>query len=160
MTQAPKKTLSLAFALGMQIFLLRRGWMGGAGDYIMIITTKGRKTGKKRSVPISYLKNGDEIIAFNNRGISNWYRNLKADPRALLEIKGEKIEVTASLVTEDAESRSLFSAYKSDPGLFERLMRLPADAPEADLEKARAPLTFVRFRPVQVSAPAAARQPY
>lgn len=148
MTQAPKKTLSLALALGMQIFLLRRGWMGRAGEYIMVITTTGRKTGKKHAVPISYLRYGeDEVIAFNTRGISNWYRNLKADNRALLEIKGEKIAVTATLVSDDEESQALFNAYKRDPVLFERLMRVSPAAPQSALERAREPLTFVVFKP-------------
>ena len=46
---------SAKFAMGVQIFLLRRGWMGKMDDFVMIITTTGRKSGKKFTTPIANL---------------------------------------------------------------------------------------------------------
>jgi deazaflavin-dependent oxidoreductase (nitroreductase family) len=146
MKTAPKRTLMLGFALNLQNFLLRRNWMGSAGNYIMVLTTSGRKTGKKWSVPIGYLRLNDDIIAINHKGISNWYRNLKANGQALLEIKGEKIQATAHIVSDNGESQALFNAFLKEPVLFERLMRISPDAPQADLDKTCKNKTFVRFK--------------
>jgi deazaflavin-dependent oxidoreductase (nitroreductase family) len=141
---SPKITRFQKFGLGMQVFMLRRGWMGSASDYIMVITVKGRKSGRQYSTPIAYQRDGQNIIAIN-QGWSNWFRNVKANGEATLEIKKEKIKVQAMVVNDEQERNRIFSLYKKDPNTFERLFRIPVSAPEAELQKVMSKWQFVKF---------------
>ncbi|MBN8581124.1 MAG: nitroreductase family deazaflavin-dependent oxidoreductase [Anaerolineae bacterium] len=137
---------SAKFAMGVQIFLLRRGWMGKMDDFVMIITTTGRKSGKKFTTPIAYQRDGENIIAVNP-GNSNWLHNVASSGEAILEIKRQVIPVTGSVVKDDRERQRIFDLYRQNPSTFERLFKVSANAPETDLQQAMAKWQFVRFNP-------------
>jgi deazaflavin-dependent oxidoreductase (nitroreductase family) len=53
----------------------------GLGKIILLLYTKGRRSGKTRVTPLEYRKRDDSIILFSARGSrSDWYRNLVANP--------------------------------------------------------------------------------
>jgi deazaflavin-dependent oxidoreductase (nitroreductase family) len=65
----------------------------------LFLTTVGRKSGKERVTPLLYLRDGDRIIvAGSNWGQPHhpaWALNLKAHPRARVQIGREKTDVVA-----------------------------------------------------------------
>lgn len=71
-----------------------RGRLSLTGPAIptMLLTTKGRKSGKDPTVPLSYVRDGKNLVAVcENFGLdkaSSWPYNLLADPRARIEIGG------------------------------------------------------------------------
>jgi deazaflavin-dependent oxidoreductase (nitroreductase family) len=132
------------FAMGIQIFLLRRGWMGKMDDFVMIITTTGRKSGKKYTTPIAYQRDGEHIIALNP-GNSNWFHNVAANGEAVLEIQRQEIPVTGVVVKDDQERQRIFNLYRQNPSTFERLFKVLANAPENELQQAMAKWQFVKF---------------
>ena len=75
-----------------------------------LITTTGRKTGMQRTTPTLYLQDGDRVVlpaSFGGRDASpGWYRNLKADPKVHIQIRGEHLDLIARDAT-DAE-RNLY----------------------------------------------------
>lgn len=79
----------------------------GAGREVLLLTTKGRLTGKDRTTPLYYLRDGDRIIICNvNPGFERtnpWVINLRAHPIAKLQIGSEIAEYHAREATE-AES--------------------------------------------------------
>jgi deazaflavin-dependent oxidoreductase (nitroreductase family) len=93
-------------------FLLRV--TGGRGVSIgrkalptLFLTCTGRKSGKERVTPLLYLRDGDRIIvAGSNWGQPHhpaWALNLKANPRARVQIGRERMEVMARVA--DGEER-------------------------------------------------------
>jgi deazaflavin-dependent oxidoreductase (nitroreductase family) len=130
--------------MGVQIFLLRRGWMGKMDDFVMIITTTGRKSSKKYTTPIAYQRDGEHIIAINP-GNSNWFHNVAANGEAVLEIQRQEIPVTGVVVKEDQERQRIFNLYRQNPSTFERLFKVPANASENELQQAMAKWQFVKF---------------
>ena len=80
-----------------------------AGSEPLILTTKGRKTGKSQSVVIGYRPSGHAmvVIASNNgaAGDPHWYRNLQANPHATAEVGGKKFEVRARTTEGDERTR-------------------------------------------------------
>jgi deazaflavin-dependent oxidoreductase (nitroreductase family) len=64
----------------------KRGW--GA----LHLTTVGRRSGRKRSVIIGYLEDGDDLVALAMNGWGEgdpaWWLNLQADPDAVVRLSG------------------------------------------------------------------------
>ncbi len=67
----------------------------------MLLTVTGRKTGKKRTVPVVYVTDGDRFVIAAAYSGSNtdptWWRNLQANPAAAVHVLGRTVEVQASL---------------------------------------------------------------
>jgi deazaflavin-dependent oxidoreductase (nitroreductase family) len=79
------------------------------GAPICLLTTTGRRTGRPRTVPLLYLPHHDEqiVVVASRGGLSEhpaWYLNLRADPRATVEIGGRRRAMTARVAT--AEERA------------------------------------------------------
>ena len=131
----------------MQTFLLRRNWIGGMSNFIMVITTSGRKSGKQFSTPIGYIYDGDDLISLNPNGVSNWYRNVLAKPDVKLNIKGVDYNARGEHITDEKEKARLFEIYKRDYTLvFPRLFGVAVDASADELAHALASREMVRFK--------------
>ncbi len=76
---------------------------GPAGVYFLVLTTTGRKSGRRHSVPLVYVSyDGQAIVVGSNYGQQHhpaWTANLLADPRATVEAGGETFDVVAEQVT-------------------------------------------------------------
>ncbi|WP_194814006.1 nitroreductase family deazaflavin-dependent oxidoreductase [Nocardia sp. XZ_19_385] len=69
------------------------------GAPVLLLTTVGRKTGKSRTSPLLYLRDGERyVIVGSHAGHESdpaWVYNLRAKPEAEIEIGKEKIPVAA-----------------------------------------------------------------
>jgi deazaflavin-dependent oxidoreductase (nitroreductase family) len=77
-------------------YRLGLGWM--VGRFILLLTTTGRKTGKKRQTPLEYEYDAVTCryrIAAGWGGRTDWYRNLRANPRVTVQVGREKFEAIA-----------------------------------------------------------------
>src|SRR5579859_870181 len=80
-------------------FRANHGQLSGpmAGRQVMLLTTKGRRSGEDRTVVIGYRPSGDKfvVIASGNGAPSDpaWYRNLQAHPHATAEVGDKKFHV-------------------------------------------------------------------
>lgn len=70
-----------------------------AGLPTLLLTTTGRKSGEPRSVPLLYIRKGEDLAVIGTRFGSTkhpaWYLNLQANPRASVLVDGDSLEVTA-----------------------------------------------------------------
>jgi len=80
-------------------FRANRGQLSGqlAKSKVMLLTTKGARTGQDRTVVIGYRPAGNSyvVIASANGAPSDpaWYRNLQAHPHATAEVGDKKFHV-------------------------------------------------------------------
>lgn len=76
---------------------------------VFLLTTTGRKTGKPRTVALSYLTDGDdEYVVGSNGGLPYepaWVLNLRDTPEAVAQIGTERFHVLADLVEGDEAER-------------------------------------------------------
>jgi deazaflavin-dependent oxidoreductase (nitroreductase family) len=68
---------------------------------IMLITFKGRKSGKSYTTPVSYIQEGDIVTLFTGRRRA-WWRNLSGGETVTLRIQGKNVTRKAESV-EDVE---------------------------------------------------------
>jgi deazaflavin-dependent oxidoreductase (nitroreductase family) len=93
------------------------GKLGGgfAGAPILRLTTTVAKSGKQRTNPLAYLRDGDRVLVFGSKAGAptnpDWYHNLLAHPDVTIEIDGETRPVRA-VVIDGAERDELFARQK------------------------------------------------
>jgi F420H(2)-dependent quinone reductase len=89
------------------------GRIGGsaAGMPVLLLTTTGRRSGKLRTTPLTFFRDGGEIVVVASFGGSDrppgWSRNLQDDPHASVMIGRRRIAVTGRTAT-DAERARLW----------------------------------------------------
>lgn len=71
----------------------------------LLLTTTGRKSREKRTTPLIYGRSGDEYLIVASKGGADdppaWYLNLQADPSAEVQVKADRMNVTARDATDD-----------------------------------------------------------
>ena len=81
------------------------GRMGTAP--ILLLTTTGRKSGRKITTPLQYIKDGDNVVLIaSNAGHkfhAQWWYNIKANSKVEIQIKADKRSATAA--TAEGEER-------------------------------------------------------
>lgn len=69
------------------------------GASCLLLTTTGRKSGLKRTIPIIFTEAKGKLFIIGSQGGHQdhplWYLNLLDDPRATLQIKGDVFDVVA-----------------------------------------------------------------
>ena len=97
------------------LFRLSRGRILGRleGEGVLILVTRGRKSGRLRSSPLMYFQfeeSGDLVVVASNYGQDRhpaWYLNIAADPSVSVEISGERFAAEAR-ITQGEERTELF----------------------------------------------------
>lgn len=79
------------------------------GTTILLLTTRGRKSGESRTTPLIHRTDGDRWVIVASKGGAPehpaWYENLLAEPDAEIEVKDERIPVRASTASGDERAR-------------------------------------------------------
>ena len=77
-----------------------------------VLTTTGRKTGKKRRKCVRVIRQGDKAYLVSLRGpYGAWFRNLRAQPRVRLRIRGGTFDGTAREITDPGEYEEARTAF-------------------------------------------------
>jgi deazaflavin-dependent oxidoreductase (nitroreductase family) len=82
------------------------------GTTILLLTTKGRRSGEPRTTPLIHRTDGGRWIVVASKGGApqnpSWFENLLADPEATIQVQGDEVPVRAS-TAEGAERGRLWS---------------------------------------------------
>ena len=83
------------------------------GAPILLLTTKGAKSGTTYISPLAYTRDGDRLVIIASKGGApthpGWFHNLVANPSVTVEVGPEKYEAKA-VVAEGEERDRLFAA--------------------------------------------------
>ena len=111
------------------------------GAPMLLLTTKGRKSGQARTTPLLYVRDGDTyVVVASNGGMDwepAWWLNLQANPVAQVQAGPRVLRVRAERV--GPEERA---------GLWSRLTRT-YPAFEGYQRRVSREIALVRLRPVQ-----------
>lgn len=96
------KVHKLLYRLSGGRYGARMGWID-----VALVTTTGRRSGKRRTVPIAcYPYRDSVVVSASNSGMEHhpaWYLNMQANPRVTVQLGRERFEATAEEVA--AEER-------------------------------------------------------
>ena len=85
-----------------------------AGRSLLLLTTKGARTGAERTSPLVYSKDGNKYVIVASKGGApthpSWYHNLRANAEVTVELGSEKFRARAH-VAADAERRRLYDKH-------------------------------------------------
>ena len=79
------------------------------GVPILLLTTTGRKSGQPRTNALIFGRDGDDYLVVASMGGApthpNWYANLLADPAAQIQVRADKMAVTARTAGDTEKDR-------------------------------------------------------
>src|SRR4051794_35626887 len=81
------------------------GYVWRNGTTILLLFTKGRKSGEERINPLIFQPYGDEFLIVASRGGTDqppgWFLNLEAEPEVEIQVKGERFPVRARVASDE-----------------------------------------------------------
>jgi deazaflavin-dependent oxidoreductase (nitroreductase family) len=109
------------------------------GATCLLLTTTGRESGRPRTVPLIFAADGDRCILVASKGGApehpHWYRNLAADPRVQVQIKGDRFTATARTVEGAERDRCWALATAGWPNYDEYVKRTSRVIPVVVIER-------------------------
>jgi F420H(2)-dependent quinone reductase len=111
---------------------------GFQGMPVLLLTTIGRRSGKSRTIPLLYVREGDAFVVVASNGGSDytpaWWLNLQSDPHAEVEIGRAHTRVTARKASPGEHIR-LWAAFTSGfPGYAKYATKTAREIPVVMLE--------------------------
>lgn len=111
-----------------------------AGRDILLLGTKGAKTGEERLSPVAFTRDGERLVVVASKGGAPenpaWFANLLANPIVTVETGGEKFRARAIPVTGGPERDRLYAAHaKTFPGFVDYEQKTSRVIPVVLLER-------------------------
>lgn len=79
------------------------------GSTVLLLTTRGRRSGKPRTVPLIYARDGDRFVIVASKGGApdhpGWYRNLEHTPEVELQVEAEVFPARARTASGEERER-------------------------------------------------------
>ncbi len=133
------KTLS---AIHRGIYSATGGRLGNriAGMPVLLLTTVGRKTGKRRTSPLTYFEEAGAIVLVASYGgrpyNPAWFENLIANPKVDVRIGNDVRPMEARRATHDERARLWPRIVETYDGYAKYQAKTPREIPLAVLENA------------------------
>ena len=111
------------------------------GDRLLLLTTRGAKSGRAHTTPLAYTRDGDRYVVIASKGgaPSNpaWYHNLLANGEADVEVGRQRFHMSATPIPSGPERDRLFNAQAAImPGFAEYELKTTRIIPVVVLERA------------------------
>ena len=97
--------------LNVRVYRLTGGRLGGKvkGAPVLLLDHLGRKTGRARTTPVLYLRDGADLVIVGSRGGSDampaWFLNLMSSPSTTVQVGSERRAVVARQATPEEKQR-------------------------------------------------------
>ena len=106
---------------------------------LILLTTKGAKTGQSHIIPLMYVPYGNQILAIASKGgaVKNpeWYHNVLAHPDVTVEVGDEKFETTARILSGAEREKAFEKAVEVFPPYGKYQKKAPREIPVIALER-------------------------
>jgi len=109
------------------IWLLRSPWHHLADKHTMVITVTGRKSGKRYTFPVSYVRDGETLLVIS-RNDRTWWKNLRGGSQVIIMLQGSRWQARGETFTDvELGARILLKIVQHVPA-YQRLLHVALDA--------------------------------
>lgn len=109
------------------------------GRDVLILTTRGAKSGEPRENPLVYTRDGNHYLIVASKGGAPthpaWYHNLVAHPEVTVEVGGEKFKARAHVADGDEYERLYQHHAGINPNFHEYRQKTSRKIPVIVLER-------------------------
>jgi deazaflavin-dependent oxidoreductase (nitroreductase family) len=106
---------------------------------VLLLTTTGRRSGERRTVPLTYFEDGDAFVVVGSRGGAPrhpaWYLNLEADPAVEVQIGREHEQLRARRASAEEAERLWPMVLARAPGYGKYRAKTSREIPLVLLER-------------------------
>lgn len=126
----------------VRIYRLTRGrFVGRVGKApILLLTTTGRRSGKPRTAPLLYLRDGEQLAIVASFGGNPthpvWYLNLTANPKVQVQVGPDRFSATARTAAADERDQLWPQFVEMYPGYAGYQKKTGREIPVVLLERA------------------------
>jgi deazaflavin-dependent oxidoreductase (nitroreductase family) len=110
------------------------------GTQTLLLTTKGRKSGEPRELPLIYAPWNDTYLIVASKGGADappaWYLNLEADPEVEVQVKGDRFKANARVATPEEKAEMWQTMTAEWPAYDEYQKKTDREIPIVVLERA------------------------
>jgi deazaflavin-dependent oxidoreductase (nitroreductase family) len=110
------------------------------GTQVLLLTTKGRKSGQTRELPLIYGTHGDDYLIVASKGGADqppaWYLNLEADPEVEVQVRDDRFKAKARTATASEKAELWPIMTKEWPDYDDYQKKTERDIPVVVLERA------------------------
>jgi deazaflavin-dependent oxidoreductase (nitroreductase family) len=110
------------------------------GSTILLLTTKGRKSGEPRTTPLIYAEDGDRYVIVASKGGApehpGWYENLAKTPEVELQVRDEVFPARAHTAEGEEREQLWRKANEVWPHYDEYQTKTDREIPVVVLERA------------------------
>jgi deazaflavin-dependent oxidoreductase (nitroreductase family) len=96
--------------------------IGPFGDKLLLLTTRGARSGQVRTTPVVYHRDGDRYVIAGSMGGApkhpSWYHNLVKHGEAEVQVGTEKFKVRATPLPKGPERDRLYEAHGANFAAF------------------------------------------
>ncbi len=130
-----KLLLNVMIPLHVFLYRLTGGGIGGKIQTlpVLLLTTTGRTSGKPRTVPLAYLRDGPAyVIIASYAGLPQhpaWFLNLQRHPEATIQVKRLQMKVKAETANPEKKRELWARLLEVAPGYANYQTRTSRDIP-------------------------------
>jgi deazaflavin-dependent oxidoreductase (nitroreductase family) len=122
------------------------------GRIILLLTTTGRKSGKKRVTPVQYEEIDGTLYIGSARGPNaDWVRNIAANPSVEVQLKNKRFWAEGELITDPIRVadyvQTRLERHPRMVGAMMKIHNLPPNPSRAQLEELGKSLVVVAIKP-------------
>ncbi|OLT29241.1 hypothetical protein BJF83_12420 [Nocardiopsis sp. CNR-923] len=125
-SEPPRSPLRRA-AVRAPIWLYRLGLGPLLGRRFVLLTHRGRTSGEPRQAVLEVVGRNDRtgavLVAAAYGPRAQWFRNIRAEPRVLFQVGGQRFRGTAAPLPPEDSGRALAHYAERHPGTAKALMR-------------------------------------
>ncbi|GGS72085.1 nitroreductase family deazaflavin-dependent oxidoreductase [Nonomuraea spiralis] len=107
---------------------------------VLLLTTKGRNSGKSYTTPLIYQRFGDDFLVVASKGGDpehpQWYKNLVAHPDVEVQVKGDRFRARARTASEEEKPEMWRTMARTWPDYDDYQTKTDRPIPVVVLERA------------------------
>jgi deazaflavin-dependent oxidoreductase (nitroreductase family) len=129
----PEGLLKVIFRMPMTLHQMGLGWLL-APVPLLVMTTRGRKSGLPRPVVLEYRRHGSKLYVVSGWGERpHWYKNLQADAEVTVQMGAKERRARASRVENPSEAMRVLYMFRRYSLVHERLLASMSSADTIDM---------------------------